>query len=69
MIAIEKGVPIPAGNESKYPWRKMEIGDSFYVAGVNPTAIYTARARAQRETGFKFCVKGIDGGTRVWRVL
>ena len=31
-VKIDKGIPFPAetrGNASKYPWDKMEVGDSF----------------------------------------
>ena len=33
MYDIEKGVPMPAGSGGwgKYPWRKMQVGDSFRV--------------------------------------
>jgi hypothetical protein len=39
-IKIEKNVAIPkinvgGGNQRKYPWYEMEVGDSFFVPGEN----------------------------------
>ena len=68
MIAIEKGVPIPVGRRSKYPWRDMEVGDSFFVRGKTSATLNGARVNAQNGTRFKFKLKNVEGGVRVWRV-
>lgn len=35
MITVDKNVPMPRARRraSKYPWREMDIGDSFFIAG------------------------------------
>lgn len=67
-IQIEKGVPIPGGNKYKYPWREMEVGDSFFVAGKTSATLNNSRVNAQKSTRFKFKLKNVEGGVRVWRV-
>lgn len=42
MYKIEKGVPAPEGKESKYPFRAMEVGDSFFVPGGIETELVRA---------------------------
>lgn len=71
IVKIEKGVPLVRHGATKYPWRSMEVGDSFFVP--------TKRAKfagqvgvAQRTTGFKFSTRcetkdGVEG-CRVWRI-
>jgi len=61
---IEKGVPVPSF-ESKYPFSKMEIGDSFFAKKISLAGSITC---AEARLGYKFKQKFIDGGTRVWRV-
>ena len=69
MFEIEKEVPIPAGSggRGKYPWRKMEVGDSFLVP----------RSQMSREgyrpvptssLGIKVSIRKEGDGVRVWRV-
>ena len=79
--AIEQGVPIPSrddmprsGPKPKYPWRSMQVGDSFAV----PYApnLYRAIRRAaenQRQTsGTRFRVLAVEEGDekriRAWRI-
>lgn len=54
-ISIEKDVPCPAlygrGFNAKYPFREMEVGDSFFVATDQPqthTLRRTASMHGQR---------------------
>ena len=66
MIPIEKGVPMP-DRSLKYPWLRMEIGDSFFVVtraihGIASVASYTGK-RYNRT----FTCRAQDGGVRVWR--
>ena len=69
MFDIEKEVPIPAGSGGlgKYPWRKMEVGDSFLVP----------RSQMSREgyrpvpptsLGIKVSIRKEGDGVRVWRI-
>lgn len=66
---IEKNVPIPADRrkKSKYPWKEMEIGDSFFVPGKG-THEFRAVPGAQKRYGMKFTMRAVEGGVRVWRV-
>jgi hypothetical protein len=71
---IEKGVPISpqkrpgAGRKSKYPFRDMEVGDSFMEPGVAPKAARCAACRSGRRLNKKFMTRTVEGGVRVWRV-
>lgn len=75
MIKIDKKVRIPTGvasggNKGKYPWRSMEIGDSFFVPGKTPTGM-SAPAFAKAD-GWQFTFRsvqesGVDG-LRIWRI-
>ena len=73
-FSIEKGVPIPesrGGGRGKYPFREMEIGDSFFVAGKS-TAKFSAHVHHHRKRhGLKFTTRTVteDGvkGVRIWR--
>jgi hypothetical protein len=72
-MKIEKGIPIPdsrgGGDRNKYPFGKMEVGDSVFFDGVksNERPIIAARAYG-RAHGLKFAVRIMDGGARIWRV-
>lgn len=72
--AVEKNIPLPEHHTKpfKYPWRSMQVGDSF-------TTIVAARSRnatfynAARQQGIKIKTKfgPIAGETReirVWRI-
>lgn len=71
-IKIEKGVPLPVGR-GKYPWREMDVGDSFFVPDVTGVKLsaaasaYTIRCRSTGKPVPKFSVRNVDGGVRVWR--
>lgn len=73
MFEIEKKVPVPPtdrpGRPSKYPFREMVPGDSFFVAGqtVREGASSAARVFAHR-SGRKFRTRTVEGGVRIWRV-
>ena len=70
---IKKNVPIPAastgGRPSKYPFGKLEVGDSFVVPYVDASAkqIRQAAAAFGRRNQMKFVVREIAEGTAVWR--
>lgn len=74
MIALEKNVPMPAdtrGVPMKYPWKSMQVGDSFFVPTNKKT--FTAHAYATRTLGYRFVTKQtVESGRkgfRVWRKL
>lgn len=74
---IEKGVPIPPKKSklNKYPFHAMEPGDSFLIP-LPPevdrrtfTVRVTVRVAAWRKaTGYRFTIRTMEGGVRVWRV-
>lgn len=70
-IAIDKGVPMPAkstGRPSIYPFKNMEVGDSFYVAGRSPRLMGGAITGAKKSNGFDFVSRAEGEGTRIWRI-
>ena len=68
---IEKDIPLPdrigSGRARKYPFSRMEVGDSFF-APVAGNRIHSAVSQFSKRTGMKFTVKKVDGGCRVWRL-
>ena len=66
-IKIEKGIAPPTarrGRRMKYPWDKMEVGDSFLGRrSVSGSAAIQAR---KRDWEFVTSVEG--DGRRVWRI-
>lgn len=78
-IKIETGIPLPKyglrGRKIKYPFRQMNIGDSFYLEKPNPppkkhgTAQWYSKiygsAKAQ---GARCAVRQERDGIRVWRI-
>ena len=81
-IQIEKDVPLPPegmGRPAKYPFRDMEIGDSFSVplTGVRQdgqdiaaTRLRSRASSAAKEIGRKFAVRtdNENNVVRCWRV-
>lgn len=68
-IEITKGVPAPRGRKSKYPFREMEIGDSFFAPGSSVIGIHGC---ARRHRPMKFTCRSVVengiAGIRVWRI-
>ncbi len=70
---IEKGIEIPG---SKYPFMKMEVGDSFFVESklnelaknrnVLSAACYVFGQKTKSKS--KFTVRKVEGGLRCWRI-
>lgn len=69
-INIDKNVPIPekVGRECKYPWRQMEIGDSFFIEGKRTNNMCSLIAAAGKRIGRKFISRTIGNGVRIWRI-
>jgi hypothetical protein len=72
MIKIDKNVAIPIierGGVAKYPWNKMEIGDSFFIEGAKTTTSITSAASPYgKRHNKKFTARAVDGGVRIWRI-
>jgi len=72
-IKIEKNVPMPPrmgpGIKAKYPWKELEVGDSFFVnGGTKTTTISRLACHHAALTGRKFAVRTEGEGARVWRI-
>ena len=69
VIAITKGLPTPRGRRAKYPFRDMEIGDSFFAPGSSVIGIHgcARRHRPMRFTCRSVVEEGVPG-IRVWRI-
>lgn len=70
---VESGIPMPAPNKrthrkTKYPWRQMKIGQSFFVPNVKSGAMAGRCSNAFRYGFGKFQTRTVKGGCRVWRV-
>lgn len=72
-IKIDKGVPIPtgvgkgSGRGGLYPWKKMDIGDSFFIAAKKLPISITATNK--RYAPKQFMSRKEGEGFRVWRVM
>jgi|LakMenEpi03Aug12_release.lakeMendotaPanAssembly.Ray.scaffolds.fasta_scaffold3116757_2 hypothetical protein len=68
---IDKGVPIPCSRlgrgREKYPWDKLEVGDSFWC-DMKQIKLGTRASSAGKVRGWKFISRSENGGTRIWRV-
>ena len=68
-IEITEGLPTPRGRRSKYPFRDMEIGDSFFAPRSSVIGIHGC---ARRHRPMRFTCRSVveDGvpGIRVWRI-
>lgn len=71
MIKIDKNKPMPE-TRLTYPFRSMEVGDSFFVPGKTTRAMAGAVAGARKRLGLKFAARTITEnrvtGVRIWRV-
>ena len=68
---IEKNIPVPEDRRGsrKYPFSKMEVGDSVFFEGASSDGIeYTAARVSACRWGWKFRARAADGGLRIWRV-
>lgn len=71
-VKIDQGIPIPnAGcghGRKRYPWDKMEVGDSFLHESEKPSSVSGQASMAGSRLGFKFSTRKTEEGYRVWRV-
>lgn len=70
---IDKGISIPVrvrhgkvGRMAVYPWKQLEVGDSFFVPNKTPRMLGAAGMAIRFEIKVK--TRAVDGGCRVWRV-
>ena len=75
-ISIDKErIPIPPvrtgpkkATRFKYPFDQLDVGDSFFVEGIQARAIAGSIANASKVLGQKYVSRTMNGGARVWRV-
>jgi hypothetical protein len=81
-VQIEKNIPLPprtynkAGRNTRYPFPKMGIGDSFLLklpadpkkAKAKRSVISRLMIYHSRKRGTKYASRSIAEGLRVWRV-
>ena len=69
-IGISKGIPTPQRGRTKYPFRNMQLGDSFFAPGATVIGIHGC---ARRHRPMRFTCRTVveDGtpGVRVWRIV
>ncbi len=59
--------PLKVGRPPLYPFREMEVGDSFFVPLGDRNVIWTCGNRIARELSREFKVIYVPRGVRVWR--
>lgn len=72
-MKVEKDIAIPVGSAkgapAKYPFSKMEVGDSvFFENGKTGGKEYLAAQALGRYKKWKFSGREQDGGVRIWRI-
>lgn len=66
-VKIEKGIPLPAPIETSFTnlVRKLEVGDSIFLAGKSPGSFGWVTKFVPT---FKLAMRSVEGGTRIWRL-
>lgn len=67
---IEKGIPLQPIQKGvvKYPFHKMDVGDSFSVPKPDGRKLRSASSAYAKRIGKKFTVRTQGGVVRLWRV-
>jgi hypothetical protein len=72
VIKIDKAVPLPKDMRTKYPFKEMKIGDSFFVSGIRIQTISGLITQTQRRLGTTYTARTVAEadvkGVRVWRI-
>lgn len=69
MLEITKEVPLPKERvRNVYPYKVMDIGDSFFIDNVKMQIVLNANYRAGKSLNGKFIARQEGNGIRVWRV-
>ena len=66
-MLVEKSVPLPEGKK-RYPYKEMDVGDSFFVGDGKLQVVCNANYRASKRLGMQFIARKEVEGVRVWRV-
>jgi len=67
-IEVEKNIPIPPEKKRNvYPYKSMEIGESFFIPTGKIQIVCNANYRTGKQLGKKFIARKEKEGCRVWR--
>jgi hypothetical protein len=68
-IKIEKDIPVPSHGNSKWPFKDMEIGDSFAVNESERSPLAGAAYDYGKRNNMKFLTRKVPGAqVRCWRI-
>ena len=70
-IKIDKGISMPKfnGDKGRFPFEKMEIGDSFlFPKETEKYSVHSMTYTAGRKLNKKFSIRNTAEGFRCWRV-
>lgn len=70
MITVDKNVPIPPRNLTKYPWDTMCVGDSFVMGSAESHLNLRSQIskRNKKHPGKSFIARRVENIIRVWRI-
>jgi hypothetical protein len=71
MYKVETGyaVPVLRSSGGKYPFKTMQVGESFFVEGEeNAKRMHSTVYNYGVRYGKKFVARKVEGGVRVWRM-
>lgn len=70
-----KNISHPLVKNNPYPWGKLKVGDSFFVAIEHYTPQRQSSIKSngnewseRHDKTIKFTTRKVDGGVRVWRI-
>ena len=67
-IEVEKNIPIPPEKKRNvYPYKSMEIGESFFIPTGKIQIVCNANYRTGKQLNKKFIARKDKEGVRVWR--
>ena len=68
MLRVEKNRELPKIRvRNSYPYKVMEISDSFFVEDTSLQVICNSNYRMGKQLGVKFIARKEKDGVRVWR--
>lgn len=71
-VAIESGIPLPAGKAPTIDWPslfdRLQLGDSFQLPAEARSAVGSAATKYRKATGKALSLRRLASGIRVWRV-
>ena len=69
-VRIDRNIPFPPpstrGRLPIYPWRILEVGESFLVDS-SKVSMHSQASLMGAKTGKRFSVRSTEAGLRVWR--